>query len=454
MFFSPQALHFTGIGGIGMSGLAGLCLAEGCLVSGSDLKLNALTARLAERGARIAEGHAAANVPAGACAIVITTAASPNNPEIAEARRRGLPVVRRGELLAELMRGRRGVAVCGSHGKTTTAAMIATVAAASGADPTACIGGRVPQFDGANARSGSGAWFIAEADESDGSFLELSPEIALITNVDREHLDHYGSFAAVQRAFVTYANRVAFYGSVILCLDDLPAARLAPQIRRRVITYGRDSEAALRITADVSDARGSRFQLSRLGEFEIGVLGPHNVLNATAAVAACLELGLDADAVRAGLREFRGVGRRMEIQGRRAGITVVDDYGHHPSEIRATLAALRLTGASRIVVLFQPHRYTRTQALAGEFGAAFANADLVRICDIYAASEPPIAGVTSEALAERVRAAGHADARYSGTLQESVAALALELRSGDLVVTMGAGSVTQAGPELLKRIEG
>jgi len=453
MFFPPQALHFTGIGGIGMSGLAELCLAEGCPVSGSDLKLNALTARLAERGARITEGHTASGVPSEARAIVVTTAASPDNPEIVEARRRGLPVVRRGELLAEMMRGRRGVAVCGSHGKTTTTAMIATAAAAAGADPTAFIGGRVPQFDGANARSGKGCWFITEADESDGSFLELSPEIALITNVDREHLDHYGSFAAVQQAFLTYANRTAFYGSVILCLDDTYAARLIPQIRRRVVTYGHDGEAMLHITSAVSDARGSRFTLQGRGDFEIPVLGPHNVLNAAAAVGACLEMGLDADAIRAQLRGFLGVGRRMEIKGRRGGITVVDDYGHHPAEIRATLAALRLTGAPRIVVLFQPHRFTRTQALADEFGSAFGSADLVRICDIYAASEPAVAGVTSESLVERLRTAGHADVRYTGTLQESVASLARELRPGDLVVTLGAGSITQAGPELLQFIK-
>lgn len=446
MFFPAPSLHFTGIGGIGMSALAGLCLDRGWTVSGSDLKLNPLTEALARRGAAVHQGHDARHVPAGASAVVVTTAAAADNPEVAEARARGLAVVRRGELLAELMRPCRGVAVCGSHGKTTTSALIATAAVEAGLDVTALIGGRVPQFGGANARTGAGEWFVAEADESDGSFLELSPEIAVITNVDREHLDYYGDFAAVQRAFAAFANRTAFYGTVVLCADDAHAAELQGGIRRRVVAYRRPADTQ-------SGAEGSTFTLPGLGPVRLPVLGAHNVLNAAAAACVLREMGAAPDRIVAGLEAFRGVARRMELKGRKAGVTVLDDYGHHPSEIRATLAALRLAGPSRLVVLFQPHRYTRTQSLMDDFAACFGDADLVRITDLYAASEAPIEGISAQALASRIQAAGHPGARYTGPLEESAAALAAELRPGDLVLTLGAGSITTAGPMLLNELK-
>jgi UDP-N-acetylmuramate--alanine ligase len=454
MFFSPQPLHFTGIGGIGMSALARIARAQGCPVSGSDLKRSAMTGELEALGIRIHEGHAAENVPAEARALVMTTAAAPGNPEVLEARRRGLPLVRRGELLAEMMRGMKAVAVAGSHGKTTTSSMIASMTLAAGLDPTAAIGARLPAFDNANARLGSGDLFVAESDESDGSFLELAPTLAVVTNIDREHLDHYGTFDAVRAAFGQFVNRISVWGSAFACIDDPFVRELVPRSRRRIVTYGRGEDAQLRVVSESSGADGGRFRLRSarqdLGDFHVPALGAHNVLNAAAAVGACLELGMSADTARETLAAFRGASRRMELKGTAGGVTVIDDYGHHPTEIRATLAALRTTRPKRLLVLFQPHRYTRTQALMAEFAGAFGDADAVRVCDLYEASEPAIPGVTSEALAREISANGHRDARYTASLDESIRGLAGELQEGDVVLTLGAGSVTTAGPGLLK----
>jgi len=451
MFFSPQPLHFTGIGGIGMSGLAEICHALGCAVTGSDAKLSPVTARLSGLGIRVTEGHAAENVPSEAAALIVTSAVKDDNPEVREARRRGLPVVKRGELLAELMRDRRGVAVGGSHGKTTTTSMIACAALHAGLDPTVFIGTLVPFLGGSNARLG-GEVFITECDESDGSFLDLAPVISVITNIDKEHLDHWGTFENARAAFLEFANRVSFQGVVVACIDDAHVREMLPRVRRRVITYGHAEDAMLRITESESGAAGSVFRLTDAGEFRLNVLGTHNVLNAAAAVAVLRELGAGPDAIRAGLAEYRGTGRRMELKGQARGVTVIDDYGHHPTEVRATLEALRLTRPKRLVVLFQPHRYTRTQSLLEEFATAFGTADVVRVLDIYAASEAPIAGVTAEALVEKVRAAGHPDCRHAGALDAGAQALSKELRAGDLVLTLGAGSVTQAGGMILKSL--
>ncbi|MGJ5815728.1 UDP-N-acetylmuramate--L-alanine ligase [Paludibaculum fermentans] len=455
MFFQPQPLHFAGIGGIGMSGLAEIYHALGYPVSGSDVKLSAITARLARLGIPVREGHAAANLPGGTGALIITSALRADNPELVEARRRGLPVVTRGELLADLMSGRNGVAVGGSHGKTTTTSMLACIALEAGLDPTVFIGTLVPFLDGSNARLG-GDLMITECDESDGSFLELAPAYSIITNIDREHLDHYGTFDNAKQAFVRFANRVCFQGAVILCLDDPEVRSVLPQVRRRTITYGSSPDAQLQLTDIQTGTSGSAFRLTldgkALGSFELNVLGRHNVLNATAAIAAAMELGVPTDRIRSGLANYRGTGRRMELKGTVHGITVIDDYGHHPTEVRATLAALRLTRPRRLVVLFQPHRYTRTKALMPEFSTAFGDADLVRIVELYEASESPIEGVNSEALAEAVRRQGHPDCRYAGSLTQAVEMIASELEEGDLVLTLGAGSVTQAGPMLLAKL--
>ncbi|MGC4054646.1 MAG: UDP-N-acetylmuramate--L-alanine ligase [Paludibaculum sp.] len=455
MFFEAQPLHFAGIGGIGMSGLAEIYHALGCAVTGSDVKLSAITSRLEQLGIRVREGHAAANLPADAAALIVTSALRPDNPELVEARRRGLPVVLRGELLADLMSGRKGVAVGGSHGKTTTTSMLACIALEAGLDPTVFIGTLVPFLNGSNARLG-GDLMITECDESDGSFLELAPAYSIVTNIDREHLDHYGTFENAKQAFVRFANRVAFRGAAILCVDDPEVRGVLPEIRRRTITYGTSPDAILRLSEIQTGTAGSRFRLALagadLGTFELNVLGRHNVLNATAAIAAARELGVPLDQIRLGLAAYRGTGRRMELKGTARGITVMDDYGHHPTEVRATLAALRLTRPGRLVVLFQPHRYTRTRALMPEFAGAFGDADLVRIVDLYEASETPIEGVNSPALAEAVQAQGHPDCRYAGSLAQAVETMANELREGDLVLTLGAGSVTQAGPMLLARL--
>ncbi|QOY91626.1 UDP-N-acetylmuramate--L-alanine ligase [Paludibaculum fermentans] len=455
MFSESQPLHFAGIGGIGMSGLAEIYHARGCTVTGSDVKLSAITARLERLGIRVCEGHAAANLPSNTAALIVTSALRPDNPEMVEARRRGLPVVLRGELLADLMSGRKGVAVGGSHGKTTTTSMLACIALEAGVDPTVFIGTLVPFLDGSNVRLG-GDLMITECDESDGSFLELAPAYSIVTNIDREHLDHYGTFENAKQAFVRFANRVSFRGAAILCVDDPEVRSVLPAIRRRVVTYGISSDAHLRLSEVITGTAGSHFHLTvggeALGTFELNVLGRHNVLNATAAIAAALELGIPLEQIRAGLAAYRGTGRRMELKGTERGITVMDDYGHHPTEVRATLAALRLTQPGRLVVLFQPHRYTRTKALMPEFASAFGDADVVRIVELYEASESPIEGVNSEALAKAVRQQGHPDCRFAGSLAQSVEAIAGELRAGDLVLTLGAGSVTQAGPMLLAKL--
>ncbi len=452
MFFPAQPLHFTGIGGIGMSGLALLCRALGCDVSGSDLRSTPLTARLSSLGIRVFQGHAAENVPAEARALIATSAVAPDNPEVAEARRRGIPVATRGELLAELMRASRGIAVAGSHGKTTTASMLGCAALEAGLDPTIYVGTLAPFLDGWNARLG-GELFIAESDESDGSFLELAPECAVLTNIDREHLDYWKSFDAAREAFLRFANRVSIGGILALCADDAHTRALLPHVRRTALTYGRSEDARLRVEHEELGGEGSRFELvldgRPLGGFTIHVPGAHNVLNAAACAAILLHLGLSPEAVRAGLAAYRGAGRRMEWKGSAAGVTVIDDYGHHPAEIRATLAALRLRAPRRLVVLFQPHRYTRTRLLFDEFLHAFGDADRVLITDIYAASEPPLEDVTAAALAAAITAAGHGGVRYAGPLPEAVRMAAEELREGDLLVTLGAGDVTGAGPAVL-----
>jgi UDP-N-acetylmuramate--alanine ligase len=441
-----------------MSGLAEIAHQLGASVSGSDVRLSPVTERLTRLGITVYEGHAAENLPAGLEVLIITSAVDPSNPELVEARRRGVPVLLRGELLAELMRTRLGAAVAGSHGKTTTSTMLASICIAARLDPTVVIGGSVPALDGANAKLGAGDLLVCESDESDGSFLWLMPRYAAITNVDHEHLDHYGTFEHVCDAFAAFANRVSWAGAVAVCVDDDEARRLLGRIRRRTITYGVSADARLRILRPAVSTSGVSFELERdgqsLGEFALPVLGEHNILNATAAIALALEIGVAVETIRAALAVFRGPGRRMERKGEVGGVTVIDDYGHHPSEIRATLKALRPAAApGRLYVLFQPHRYTRTRDLIDEFTRSFKDASVLRVVELYAASEKPIEGVSAQALAERIREAGHADVKYAGSVGEAAAAALGEVRRGDTVLTLGAGSITQAADLIVRGLK-
>ena len=455
MFFRPQHLHFAGIGGIGMSGIAEVLLNLGYTVSGSDLKKSPITDRLESLGASIHEGHEAAHL-GGAKALVVSSAVKPDNPEVLEARRRQIPIIPRGELLAELMRLKYGIAVAGSHGKTTTTSMVAAILSHAGLDPTVVVGGRVKTMGGGNARVGKSDFLVVESDESDGSFLKLMPILAVVTNIDREHLDHYGTFERVLDAFVQFVNQVPFYGAALVCLDDEYVQRMLPRVRRRTVTYGVSAQAELRIVENKPGPAGSEFQLRDgerdLGWFKLPVPGHHNVLNATAAIGIALELDVPADRIREGLATYGGVDRRMQVKGVERGVTVMDDYGHHPTEVRATLAAARLGLYRRVLVLFQPHRYTRTQLLMDEFARAFHVADRVYVMDVYAASEPSIEGVTGAALAERLRDFGHRGAQFVGGLEAGVSALAAEAGAGDLVMTLGAGSVSQAGEKILRAL--
>jgi len=455
MFFKPQHLHFIGIGGIGMSGIAEVLLNLGYRISGSDLKLGPITERLETLGATIFQGHDASNVD-DAKAVVISSAVRQDNPEVREARRRQIPVIPRGELLAELMRLKYGIAVAGSHGKTTTTSMAATILSHAGLDPTVVVGGRVGTM-GSNARVGKSDFLVVESDESDGSFLKLSPILAVITNIDREHLDHYGDFEAVVDSFVDFANKVPFYGAGILCLDDVAVQRILPRVARRTITYGTSTQADLVISEAKAEANSQEFSLEfrgrDLGRFCLRVPGMHNILDATAAVAVALELEVDIEKIRAGLAGYEGVDRRFQKRGEAAGVTLIDDYGHHPTEIRATLETARTCGYRRVLVLFQPHRYSRTRLLRDEFGPAFHQADELYLVDIHAASEEPEEGVTAEALAGRIREFGHRAVHYAGTLEQGMEAVAAAAEPGDLILTLGAGSIAHAGDQILRKLE-
>ena len=439
-----------------MSGIAEVLLNLGYQISGSDLKLSPITARLAAMGARVYEGHTAANVT-GARALVVSSAVDEQNPEVQEARRLQIPVIPRGELLAELMRLKYGIAVAGSHGKTTTTSMTATILNYAGLDPTVVVGGRVGTMGGSNARVGRSDTMVVEADESDGSFLKLAPIIVVVTNVDREHLDHYPTLDAIRAAFIEFVNKVPFYGAVVACLDDENVQTILPEIRRRVITYGTTAQADMEASEIACGPFGSdfgvRYRGHDLGRFHLAIPGRHNVLNATAAIAVATELDVNPDAIREGLATFSGVDRRFQLRGTVNGIAVVDDYGHHPTEIRATLDGARVCGFRRIHVLFQPHRYTRTFHLMDEFARSFHQADSLFVMDIYAASEKPIEGVTAESLVERIRQFGHRGAEYVGTLDRGVDALLRVAREGDLIVTLGAGNVTQAGDKIVARLK-
>jgi UDP-N-acetylmuramate--alanine ligase len=460
MFAKIQRVHFVGIGGIGMSGIAEVLLNLGYKVSGSDLKTSAITQRLAGMGASIFEGHRAENI-AGAEVVVASSAVPPDNSEVAEAHRLHIPVIQRAEMLAELMRLKYGIAIAGMHGKTTTTSMVAAVLAAGGLDPTVVVGGRVDAM-GSNARVGKSEYLVAEADESDRSFLRLAPVLAVVTNIDREHMDCYRNMRHVKQAFLEFMDRVPFYGVVVVCNDDGPLRRLFPQIRRRIVTYGtrRGSDFHIKLgkSAFASSEQGpiSNFRVTYgdrdLGEFRLHVPGAHNVLNATAAIAVGIGLDIEADNIRMALENFRGVDRRFQLRGKAAGVSVIDDYGHHPTEIRATLAAARQCGFGKIHVIFQPHRYTRTRDLMDEFATAFQGADSLVVLDVYAASETPIEGITGEALALRISEHGKPSARFAGSFAEAVSAAVAAVQPGDMILTLGAGSVSQLGPMILQEL--
>jgi len=443
-----RRIHFVGVGGIGMSGIAELLVNLGYDVSGSDAKTSDVTDRLASLGVRIASGHDGLQV-GNADVVVTSSAIQAGNPEVEEARRRSIPVIPRAEMLAELMRLRYGIAIAGAHGKTTTTSMVALLMERAGLDPTAVIGGRLSAF-GSNARLGRGDYMVVEADESDRSFLKLTPAIAVITNIDREHMESYGSWDALQQAFVDFANKVPFYGTVVACVDDEAVRTLVPRMTRRVVTYGFEKSGATVTGHGMAlEAFGSRCRVTQgkplggsvdLGPLTLRVPGRHNLLNAIGAVAVGLEVGIPFPQIARGLEEFRGAERRFQLRGEERGVMVVDDYGHHPTEIAAVIAAARAGLDRRVVVVFQPHRYTRTRDLLDEFGRALGGADAIVLTDIYAAGEAPIAGATAEAVEQVVRKTGR-PVTLVKALDDIPAAVARIARPNDLVITLGAGSI-------------
>jgi UDP-N-acetylmuramate--alanine ligase len=457
LFRRSRHIHFVGIGGVGMSGIAEVLLNLGHHVSGSDSTETETTRRLSRLGARITYGHHAEAVHSGVDVVVISSAVKYSNPEVIQARASKIPIIPRAEMLAELMRMKWGVAVAGTHGKTTTTSLIAAILGRARLDPTVVIGGKVHAL-GTNAQLGKGDLMVTEADESDGTFLLLSPTIAVVTNIDPEHLDYYGDMERVRSAYLEFMNRVPFFGAAVLCLDDTTIRALVPQVRKRVITYGTSPDADFVARDLLVRGMETRFQVEHggqvLGEMMVRLPGRHQALNALGALAAVTELQVDFDTVRQALAEFGGIHRRFEVCGEVGGIMVVSDYGHHPAEIRATLAAAREGFGRRLVVLFQPHRYTRTRDLFGDFLDAFDAADQLLLTDIYAAGEEPIDGVTGDVLYYALRRRGHLDVNYVPDWRNLAAVAQPLLRPGDMVVVLGAGSVHEVGESLVRALSG
>jgi UDP-N-acetylmuramate--alanine ligase len=461
MFAKIQRIHFVGIGGIGMSGIAEVLLTLGYKVSGSDLKSSSVTERLAEKGAIIFEGHRAENIT-GAEVVVASSAIRRENPEIAAAHAEHIPVIQRAEMLAELMRLKYGIAIAGMHGKTTTTSMVAAVLAGGGLDPTVVVGGRVDAM-GSNARLGKSQYMVAEADESDRSFLKLSPILAVVTNIDREHMDCYRDMEDVEQAFLGFIDRVPFYGMAVLCHDDDRLRNMLPRLARRATTYGTHEDSDFRILPGKGKCSSNKhyahfaveYRGKSLGDFHLRVPGNHNILNAAAAVAVGIGLDIEPDRIREALENFRGVDRRFQLKGSAADVSVIDDYGHHPTEVRATLAAAKQCGFKRVHVIFQPHRFTRTRDLLEEFGASFDDADTLTVLDIYAASEQPIPGITGERLAETIRSFGNRRGvvNYAPSFEEAARTIADRAEPGDMVLTLGAGSVSQLGAMVLEQLK-
>ncbi|MDP2278233.1 MAG: UDP-N-acetylmuramate--L-alanine ligase [Nitrospirota bacterium] len=461
MFEQYRIIHFVGIGGIGMSGIAEVLHNLGYEVTGSDIKESDTTNRLNSLGIKVYTGHRAENVD-DAHVVVISSAVSKDNAEVVEAKRKSIPVIPRAEMLAEIARMKYGILVAGAHGKTTTTSLIATVLASSGLDPTVVIGGKL-RSTGSNARLGQGDFLVAEADESDGSFLRLSPTIAVVTNIDREHMDFFKTMDSLRDAFLSFINKVPFYGVSIVCIENEELRKLLPYVHRRYITYGLSPDA----DAYAADIKKGFMTVSfdvvykgeNLGNFSLPVPGVHNILNSLAAIVVARELKIEADVIKEALKKFSGIQRRFELKGEENGIKVFDDYGHHPTEIKATINAakdglLTKQGAGRLFVIFQPHRYTRTKDLMDEFTSCFSEADILCLMDIYPAGEKPINGIDSNALLERIKKTGHKDAAYFPDREKLMDNLLMRLKSGDVVFTLGAGDVWKLGEEILKRIKG
>ena len=449
-----KCIHFVGIGGIGMSGIAEVLVNLGYNVGGSDVQPSETTARLQKIGAKVIIGHAAENV-GNADVVVTSTAVKTNNPEVMEAHRKNIPVIPRAEMLAELLKMKFSVAVSGSHGKTTTTSMISTILAEGGLDPTMVIGGKLASI-GSNARLGDGEIIVAEADESDGSFLKLSPTIAVITNIDREHLDYYPGIAEIKEAFLKFANIVPFYGCTVICIDNIHVREIIPLIKRKMITYGMESPADYS-AVDIKFLKTKTsynlvYKKKKLGTVELIVPGLFNVYNSLAAIAVARELNLDFATIKEGLKSFSGVQRRLEIKGRVGDITVVDDYGHHPTEIKETLNAMRQIWKDRLIVVFQPHRFSRTKALFDEFTKAFEKADILILNDIYPASEEPIAGINSAALCKAIKKTGQVHVEYIPNAEDIIEYLLKTVKAKDTVATIGAGSIYKIGEAFIKQL--
>jgi len=454
MYGRIKKIHFVGIGGIGMSGIAELLLNQGYRVSGSDLKESDTTRRLAELGGEIVIGHSAENI--NECDVVVTsTAVKADNPEVVEAHRQHVAVIPRAEMLAELMRMKYGIAIAGTHGKTTTTSMMSVVLQHAGIDPTAVIGGKLDAF-GSNAKLGRGKFLVAEADESDGSFMHLSPTIAVVTNIDVDHLDFYSGLEEIKQIFIDFINKVPFYGRAVLCLDDPNIQEILPEVKKRYLTYGFSSQADF-YADDVQHRQGrtsfnAYFQGEELGRISFRMPGRHNVLNALAVIAVAHELEVPFQTVVGGFRNFGGLQRRFQQRDEVNGVMIIDDYGHHPAEIKATLAAAKSGWSKRVVAVFQPHRYSRTAGLYEEFKTAFYQADVLLVTDVYAAGEEPIAGATGEALAQGVIEHGHKETYYRSTFEEVTELLAELVKPGDLVITLGAGNINQVCQLLAERL--
>lgn len=458
MFRHVKNIHFIGIGGIGMSGIAEVLCNLDFSVSGSDLKKSKNTDRLEKLGATIFEGHAAENV-GDAQVVVYSSAVKADNAEVVLAKEKKIPVIPRAEMLAELMTLKPySVGVAGSHGKTSTTSMVATVLGHAGVEPTTIVGGVVDTL-GSNAKLGTSDWFVIEADESDRSFLMLNPTIAVVTNIDREHMESYKGMDDVMQCFTDFSNKVPFYGACILCLDDPNVQSIIPTIKRRRVTYGFTAQADVSAqNISYNDTFGSHFEVLKgnelLGEINLPVPGKHNVYNALAATAVALELDIEFEQIASAFSKFKNANRRFEFKGEAKGITVVDDYGHHPTEISATLSAAKNgSGGRRTVVVFQPHRFSRTNELMEDFARCFNNADALYILDIYAASEQPIKGVTAEILTEKINEFGHKNVQYIGDIKNAAEKVVGELREGDLVITLGAGSITGLSDEILEKLK-
>jgi UDP-N-acetylmuramate--alanine ligase len=452
LFSKKTRVHFVGIGGIGMSGIAEVLVNLGYAVSGSDLKSSASTVRLRSLGVRVHEGHRAEQVE-GSDVVVVSSAVKVSNPEVVEARRLQIPIIPRAEMLAELMRLKYGIAVAGSHGKTTTTSMVAVVLDRAGLDPTMVIGGRITAF-GTNARLGDSDLMVVEADESDRSFLQLSPVVAVVTGIDREHMEAYRDMSDLEQAFVDFVNKVPFYGASIVCLDEERIQDVLPRIRRRHVTYGFSAQADVSAEEVELEGTGSSYRLKLSGEavaeVRLRVPGRVAVLNSLAAAAVARELGLGLPEIASGLESFSGVERRFQVKADAGGILVIDDYGHHPTEIRATLQTAKEAFGRRTVVVFQPHRYSRVHDLFEEFCRAFHQADLLLVTEVYAAGEDSMPGVSGKLLAEGIERHGHRHVRFVEDLDQAFSALKAELQEGDLVMTLGAGSVTGLSDRLVE----